>query len=224
MVGLELWLKYYSKYFDKIFVWGRGTKPAYTDKLNEFKEKYHMDYEIGSILSDPETVVRELREMQTKFFEDNQWVCFANVDEFLVTDTDRFKDLTDLMDNYDGDWIACEAYDVMNLDTEPRLDYSAPILSQRKYWIRNVNYNKVLLSKVFMSWNPGLHQIDSIDHIKSKDIEGTGLYLVHLKYADIGDKNDRDFGPVLSSVKEYGYVKEGLDKLLIIPEKVKSFL
>ena len=224
MVALDLWLSYYRKYFDDILVMCRSTKPEYRLTLNTLKMKYGCEFEEGKELLDPERTLQEIKDKQLIFSQDHDWMLFANVDEFLIADPDKFKDLKDLMKRTKKDWIPSEAFDVLQLKSEPRLDYSSPILNQRKYWIKNESYNKVILSKVPLNWNNGLHQIKEVDAETSKGYKNTGLYLVHLKYADITHDENRDLGPVKSSVNNFGLIDEDTLKKQLIPNKIKKFL
>ena len=134
----------------------------------------------------------------------------------------RYKDLGDLMKRKKDIWVACEGMEVIQLKSEKPIDYSKPYLAQRRYWLKNTSYNKIILSRVPLDWVPGLHRLSDIDEDESRAIACTGLYLVHLKHADMRavgrDLNLRQY-PIDAIVKDH----EPSDRL-VIPERIKKFL
>ena len=224
MVGLKLWLKYYSKYFDRIHLVCVATKPEYHPQLNKLQDTYNLTYEFQPVsLIDPDTAFKAINERQRRFFDSFDWVLYCNLDEFLIPDTKKYKNLKDVMKKYPLNWIACEGFDVVQAEDENPIDFSKPYLKQRRYWIKNSNYNKVLLSRVMLEWNAGFHQVKEMDPLNSTLIKDTGLYLVHLKYADMHPQLPRDFGPQVTTYHAdiLGRPKE--DRWLI-PEEVRKFI
>lgn len=200
LVILNLWVKYYSKYFDKLYVYCFNTKEEKWSDLLKLKAKFpKVDFEKlesyngDRIDGDPRVAVGFIRNRQDAFLKEHKWVLFANCDEYLLA-----KNLKSLLKNPSLIVIPCEGFDIVQDENEKRLRYNRNILTQRKYWVKNPNYNKIILSRIPLSWNQGLHQPDYIGTEESKQIRNTGLYLVHLKHADL--KRKGDFGPKISVV------------------------
>lgn len=227
LVILDLWLSYYSRYFDDVFIICNGTEDGYIPLLEERKAKYKFTYKrLESFLGDPGTALSVVKENQLNLLKDHDWVLYCNCDEIIATNPKKFKDLKELMETCDKDWVACVGYDVVEWN-EPAIDYSKPFFAQRKYWVKDHNYNKILLSKVPLAWNEGQHQIDGISGEDSKSIKGTGLYLVHLKHADLeaeaANVNGRHFGPMRTSADAY-IMDRRKDSRLKIPSWLKELL
>ncbi len=106
--------------------------------------------------------------------------------------------------------IPCVRYDVNQHGGEKPLDYTKPILAQRKYWLRNRNYNKIILSKTPLVWDQGQHRTTDMHQNQSMAIEDTGLLLVHLKHADLKPAGVRDFGPLKTNAERW--VQEGIER------------
>ena len=210
----RVWYNYYSKYFDAIHVLCYGTKKEYQKQLKKLKNTT-IEY-VADEVNRPEDIIHFLKEKQITFFEKYDWVLYCNLDEFLITKPSKFKDLRDLMKTYKKDYIHAIAYDIVKTPCELPIDYSRPILAQRKNWVKNTDYNKIILSRVPLNWNAGTHQIDSISGEESKCFKNKGLYLVHLKQID-HERQDDDLGPHYA-IKPEEY--RG-DKAELIPNFIK---
>ena len=121
------------------------------------------------------------------------------------------------------DWVACEGYEVIQVDGERPISYSKSYFKQRKYWIRNRNYNKILLSKVYLDWVDGMHKLAKMTDEESKAIKNTGLYLVHLKHADLKPTRKRDFGPHQTTL-DSNIMEHWRKYKKLIPEQVRKAL
>jgi hypothetical protein len=141
---------------------------------------------------------QKIKDKQVEFLKDNEWVLFTNCDEIVAADPRKYKDIREFMEKVKDDYVPCEAFDVLQDKGEPPLDYDMTLLAQRKFWIKNINYNKIILSRVPLDWNEGQHQIKYDGGEESKGFKDTGLYLIHLKFAD-KPSPDRDLGPFQSN-------------------------
>ena len=218
-IGLKLWLDYYKRYFDAIHVIGRGTRDENLPALEAMGKEYNFTHEVHGILGDPREEAKNLSDRAAEYHRSYDWVLYCDMDEFLVADPRLYDALKDLMDCHPGPWVACTAYDVLQLEDEEPIDFEKPYLTQRKYWIRNKDYNKVLLSKIPIYWGAGLHQINEVNEEMSKKIDRTGLFLTHLKNAD-PHAEGRDLGPTLSN-RHYGTVTQNQPNLELIPKEVR---
>lgn len=214
-VILELWLKYYSRFFEDLFVIADDTNiddPEFKRLLATYKFKFEwIPLEI-----DPSTLLGTVRAKQCEFLQDHEWVLYTNCDEYLVPS--QYKDLGELMEKCELPYISCEAFDVFQDDGEKPIDFAKPYLKQRKYWFKNNSYNKTVLSRVPLEWVPGCHRTGNMSDEDQKNIKDTGLYLVHLKYADMDVVRDnltykREF--------EYDVLEKGKSERMEIPPKVR---
>lgn len=225
MVILELWLKYYSRWFEALHVMGLGTKAKY-GSLEFLKKKY--DFSFEKIEIDPthdifhaaDVFVNTIREKQASFLESYDWVLYCNCDEYLVP-SDPDKSLRDLMEKSDADYVHSEAFDVIQLESEGPIDYTRDYMSQRTSWVKNTSYNKTLLSRVPLAWNAGCHQIEGMSEDDSKQIKNTGLFLVHLKYSDLRPLGKRDFNDRSPNLESHLTDPEP-DHIAKIPDFVRS--
>jgi len=220
MVILELWLKYYSRWFDHLVVIGSGTKDMYKGEIKLLQKRYGFEFapipfndSIGELL----TMVKD---KQVELLKDHKWVLYTNCDEYLITDPKRYKDLKELMNKTWKKYVHCEAFDVYQADDEDPIDYSKPYLKQRKYWFKNKSYNKVILSRVELDWSNGCHRPNFITSEESRELKNVGLYLVHLKYSD-PNAAGRDFGPYETTM-EGDLLSKGMELKTLIPEELKE--
>ena len=186
MVMLELWLSYYSRYFNDLYVITYGELGA--DKLLEkykFTILQQLDEDIDSGGLHSIKSLNLISETQKKLLRDHDWVLYSDVDEFVVPDP-KYKDLKDFMLKSGEKQTFCEGYEIYQDEEEGGIDYSKPILQQRKYWVKDENgsYNKPLLSRIGSKWTHGFHKLKDMTDDEAKAIRDTGLYLLHLRDID----------------------------------------
>lgn len=222
MIALELWAKYYSRYFDELLVLCCGTKPKYGEKLKELEEKYHLKSEkLEANEYDPGDANRLICKKQQGLLKDHQWVLYSNCDEIVTTRPDKYEDLRDFMIRSKKKWEWCIGYEILKEEDESWLDYTKPILRQRRSWLKNPAMNKVLLSRVPLSWNAGQHQIEETKTKPPIKMRNYGLYLLHLKHTDYNAPN-RDYVP--SQRPMFAYVIENWKWKGPIPEELKDVI
>lgn len=228
MIGLKLWLSYYTRYFDDVYVFGFNCKDTTRDNLRGLQSLFSFNWEVleqfgnDKVDGDPLVMLGFLKAKQEELLKSHKWVLFCNVDEILVTST-RYRHLKDLMDTTDKLVVPCVAYEVIQVAGEKPIDYKKPYFMQRSYWIKNPNYNKIILSRIALKWNAGAHQVEEVQEDESKHFFNTGLYLIHLKHVDLQRKGD--FGPYFSIVKEDANITEHWrDRKEKIPQHIRKLL
>ena len=219
MVILNLWLSYYSKYFDYLVVIGNGTKESY-GKLEPLKEKYDFYFERIDFAGNSESTLDICKRKQKELLEKYNWVLYCDCDEFIVADPKKYMDLRVFMDAYPAEKCYCEGFNVLQVENEQPINFAFPYLSQRKYWSKDIDYNKPLLSKVPLNWAPGCHREMEIPDTDGKKIADTGLFLHHLKYADLKYKEPRDLGPTFTNL-DHGKITEGMKIKQEIPQNIR---
>lgn len=206
-IRFGLWLSYYSKYFDDLYVFSCGTPDGFFD---EFHEKYKFTvivvedeiYGLGS----HDAVFKK----QEELIKENDWTLYTDMDEYVIPDPEVYKDLKDYMLKSRVKQPYCEGFEVFKSAGENDIDWSQPILQQRKKWVKDAtgSYNKPALSKIKSDWVLGFHKLSDMADTDVKLIDNTGLYLAHVKHI-----NDSEGVPSIAENKP--------EK---IPEKVKLAL
>lgn len=217
LVVLDFWLSYYSKHFDHLHVMFCG-RDVYIPKLEERATQYPLTYSRHTeSMINVEDAAQAISDKQKEFLQDYDWVLFTNCDEIIAPDP-KYKNFDELIADKNLDSIPCEGFDVL-CETGVSIDYRKPVLKQCKYWVKDVSYNKTILSRVPIEWNSGQHAPKNILAELTKEYKDTGLYLIHLKWAD-NPGEDRDTGPFKSQGAP-GFKDE--DKVLT-PDWVKELI
>lgn len=245
-----LWLKYYSQFFDAEDIYViHLCKPIHVpfdswiqDQSGFVRLPYpdlgHCDFQI---------VVDRAKGFQTQLLEKYETVLFAEVDELLA-----HKDgLGNYMDGFCGDFVRCTGYNVLHdFNEEPKIDFSKPIMSQRKWWYFDHLYSKAIMSRIPLDWCWGFHNCDQ-NHGWDQN-NGLGgrpsdpdLIMVHLRNMDLSlctaralerQKNEDDseyskrmreggvgFQHWLNEFEIKAWFNLGFDKRELIPEFAKQF-
>ena len=108
------------------------------------------------------------------------WVLYTDVDELLLAEPGRFKDLPSFCASLDTpETVTAIGFDVQHVpDLEPALETALPIGPQRG-WMRFTSAMcKPVLTRQPLCWSPGFHCSD-------KPLAFAGLYLFHLHWADL---------------------------------------
>lgn len=202
-VILDVWIRYYRKEFDLYVI---VDQPKHLDEI-ERREKEGVTFIRGEAMLSTEHAKNKTREVQDELLKKYDWVLFTNCDEIIAPEP-KYKDFDDLITKLDQDFISCEGFEVLECN-EPPIDFTKPLLKQRKYWMKHFNMNKTLLSRVPLVWREGHHSIVGTEAEETKLINDTGLYLIHLRHFNLkGDKiaedtKTRDFGPFLHPPHNY---------------------
>lgn len=204
---LELWLSYYSKYFDELYVIGCQVSES---DVSDLKKKYPFNFIYTDAIIYDLGAHQIVFNQQKELLKDHEWVLHADIDEFVVPT--GYANLKSFMRYSKKDQTFCEGFQVFKSQDEGTLDYTKPILQQRKYWFKDTgaSYNKPCLSRVVSDWTIGFHKINSMEDGAVRNIQNTGLILIHLKYADL-----------TGGIEE---LNDGISRALLIPEYIKRML
>ena len=113
----------------------------------------------------------------TALLERYDTVAYTDVDELLVADPRRFRDLTDLAATADADVLTAFGTNVLHVEGEAPLDLARPITAQRRWTRPFSSLCKPVLARRPVQWAPGFHYADAASRFGS-------LYLFHIAYAD----------------------------------------
>jgi hypothetical protein len=173
-VFLELWLKYYSKYIQNIFVIDNLTLDGSIERCQKL---YNFNI-INDIYVPYNDHVnhwnKRIKKIQQYLFNYYDVVIYADTDEIIVS---LDCPLDTYIENMKTDYITCTGYDVIDINEIP-INLDKPILEQRKYWFRDKWMDKTLISKIPINWEYGFHWHDNINIYDEK------LLLIHLNRVD----------------------------------------
>ena len=87
-------------------------------------------------------------------------VLFAEVDEFVIPDPDRYGSLKDYIAKTPGPVARCTGYDVVHVPAEePPLNLEdESLLAQRRYWKPSPKYDKTLIAREPVMYDTGFHR------------------------------------------------------------------
>ena len=161
-VYLPIWLSYYSKYFESqdIYVLDHDSTDGSIERARQQYSfncvKVHHDgvYNNQFIIS---TMIGAQRELLERY---NLVIC-SDTDELIMADPITWPSLNAYLDNFSHDIIACNSRSIQQQRTEPAIDLTKGILSQRSVWFSEPNYNKVVVTRVPIIWNSGYGAIDN---------------------------------------------------------------
>lgn len=178
---LPLWLKYYSELFgmENLYVLDHQSTDGSTSGLQCNVATVRND-----TLCDAVWLLSVLKRIQKNLLEKYEYVIRADADEFVIPDSDKYKNLShylDYMRENSMDTICCFGHEVIHKRfEEPPLDWRKSILAeQRKYWVHIYQYDKPVIASRPMNWTLGVHYEEGIEH-KRDD----ALLLVHLHKVD----------------------------------------
>lgn len=169
-----IWLNYYSRFFESedIYVLDHDTVDGSTDGDGFQRER------VSKRTFDNRWLRQIVQRKQRQLLESYDNVVFVDVDE-IVAPNPLLGDLGDYLARFNGVWINCLGYEVIQMPDEAPLDLSRSILSQRRCWFPNSIYDKSVLSSVPIEWKLGFHG--------RRDNHGRfdpDLRLIHLHRAD----------------------------------------
>ena len=152
-----LWERYYAPFFDHV------EKYIYPFEMKK-------DY-IGRVM----VMNAKLKQLLHKY----DVVVIADEDEIIVPDPEKYKDLGDYLDRFDGEGARVIGYNIMEMPGALPLDIELKITDQRFYWQRDPLYDKPMIARVEFNFRPGKHTCD-------RDLpQDPDLYLFHLRDADL---------------------------------------
>ncbi len=219
LVILDVWIRYYKKEFDLYVI---IDQPKHLDEIAK-REAEGIKFIRGEQMESVLCANEKIKEVQKDLLKDYDWVLFSNCDEIFVPDP-KYKSFDELIKDKDSDYIASEAFEIVEWN-EPPIDFTKPLLKQRKYWMKNYHMNKITLSRVPLNWTKGQHRLEETTDQDTESYCDIGLYLLHLRHINLQDdgNNPRDFGPFLHPPHNHVLTHLELQKCPM-PEWVKDVI
>ena len=171
---LPLWLRYYSQFFapEDIHVLDHDTTDGSTDRDGFVR------LPVSNRSFDNRWMGRQVRTLQRRLLERYDSVLFVDCDE-IIAPNPALGDLGEYLARFDGSWITCLGYEVLQMPGEEPLRFDEPILAQRGHWFASSLYDKPALSTVPLDWKPGFHGLKGNHTRYDPD-----LRMIHLHRAD----------------------------------------
>ena len=123
---LPLWLKYYSKYFEKIVVINDRTKDG---SIEECKKEYDFEeVKTEPIEGEPylKFRVRTVEKVRERLLKNYKYIVFADADEFIVADPDKYLGLNQYLHQLSDQYVYCTGREVAPEETN--IIWEEPIL------------------------------------------------------------------------------------------------
>ena len=172
---LPIWLNYYSSQigFENLFVVDHGSSDKSTDikGLNIFR--------IPASPTEERKRAKFISSLHSSLLMEYDCVIYTDVDEFLVADPANWRNLPDLIENTSYPIICGKGVNILHAhDTEPAIDFSRPLLSQRRWGVFDPYFCKPVISRIPLEWEPGFHTCGKQVYFHFE------LYMFHLKSID----------------------------------------
>ena len=174
-VWARVWARHYARQVgaEHCFLLDHGSDDGSTEGLGVRVERF-----ARSALDEDERAAR-VSVRAARLLQDYDAVVHADIDELLIADPRRFRDLRAFAAATGGDVVTAVGLDVQHLPQEEApLVVDRPIGEQRS-WVR---FSAAMCKPAFVRrpvcWKPGFHACDA-------PLATGGLFLLHLRYVDL---------------------------------------
>ncbi len=175
-VFLPIWLRYYSRHFSArdIFVFDHGSTDGSVAAAQARFGFQHARVD-HPLFNDFPWYTAFVEARQRELLESYDVVAYAEADEILWHPSGLRRYLT----FFTRDAVRATGWNLWHdRSQEPDLDPARSILSQRRYWFRNPEYDKPLIARVPLRYEFGFHQCAECEEIDPD------LLLLHLHTMD----------------------------------------
>jgi hypothetical protein len=174
---LPIWIKHYSKFFNKedLYVLDHQSTDDSTINLD-----VNVVQVTNDLAFDHQWLVDTVKNFQVKLLDSYECVIFAESDELLYSTDMPFTEFVNKFIDSDDSYLTCEGYEmIQNLENEIPLTPNNLIMPNRNYWFRTTMYDKTLISKIPLDWEWGFHSVSG----KTNKF-GSNLFMCHLHRCD----------------------------------------
>jgi hypothetical protein len=229
---LPHWLKYYRPNFDECVIIVKELRPGSAELIDKLAKEYDSKVVLFEYPSDHPLNQRDnpayINEVKNEYLRRHKWICYAQADEFLVPDPKIYKNLSEYiecMDKWDKQYSYAEGYTVVHdYDNEPSMDWTQPLLQQRKYWYRNVSYNKPMIMNYPHELVGGFHKFKiHTDPDVITNLPDVNLRMLHLDAIDLGMMLYRSRHRVNDDASAKKYIDQYKENREPILERYKVF-
>jgi hypothetical protein len=182
-LGLHLWLEHYRKYAPTadLYILDHESKGSYALTLQALAAEY------GAVVVPVKNgtsfnygwLVETVRRFQQFLLSSYRWVCFSEIDELVWFAPGT---LEDCVTKSHSQFMRAAGMNVVHKrDEEPDINWTAPVLKQRKYWYQSTKYSKICLAARPVQFGYGFHTAHNVPSVLPPVSE---LFLLHLHQAD----------------------------------------
>lgn len=216
------WHKYYSRYFEPQDIYildhllaGNGCADPFADRCNVDRVQYDLTFDHIWLKALVEAKQRWLLDRYEK-------VLFAEIDEFVAPDPNKYADLTDYIRRFSAPVGRVAGYNVVQVGDQPRLDLTADsILSQRTHWAAHEAFDKPLLATVPLEYTLGFHTAADA----GRGTIDSDLHMIHLKWVCLDYLIEKNREICERRWSSYDWQSNmGVEHKMLSPEDVRGFI
>lgn len=186
-----LFIEYYRKWFDSKDIYvldhyldGKSKNQSIKDECNLVPWDYPVTFDEGARYD-------RINLLHIDLISKYNTIVHCDIDEFIVPNPEKFKGgLGQYLEvKVNKKQVRCRGYEVLHLQDEPAINLgNKPLLKQRKWWVPNPTYDKVVITRQPTVIIPGFHETSHTMQYyganKVKTPFDNDLYLIHLKRLD----------------------------------------
>ena len=185
---------YFQSYYGGLF----GNENIYaigdpnTDSFMYMFEKANLLQLGAEFQGDYGTHCRMVQNTQNMLLEKYDTVVFAEVDEFIFPNPEKYTDLKHFLSVNKDDFFRVQGFNVIHdMDNEKPIDPKRPIMSQRKWWYKHGTENGGGESKMLITRKPGVSYHAGFHWSEPSVPEHPDLFNFHLHEFDFNICNSR---------------------------------
>jgi hypothetical protein len=179
-IFLPIWLKYYSKYFDKedIYILNHQTD---SDNAMNISREFNV-IPVKNPFYDYFWHTELTKSFYQFLLKSYEYVLYADVDEIIFPNPGSSKlNLRDYINFTTASVVGSIGYELVHDKVhEPAIDLTKEILCQRKWLQTSKIYSKTLLANQALDWEVGFHKIKNENNLSIRN----DLILLHLHRMD----------------------------------------
>jgi hypothetical protein len=180
-----IWWRYYTKAFPSrdIYVLDHDSEGDGVDAINDaycdstfnwLRVRHPLSY-------DHAWMTRTASTFQHYLLQSYAAVLFTAADEIVIPPPDR-SSLVEYIQASIVPYERCDGYEIVHrYESEPALDWTAPLLAQRSWWYGSAYYSKPLLARIPLYWDKGFQ----VAHNVPRAWPRSRLQLLHLHKIDL---------------------------------------
>lgn len=205
---LDIFLDYYSRFFKETDIY--VIKHVYKDVVDDinFNDQCNVIEWHHNVLCDEVARYNFINSVYKKLLFKYETIVFSDIDEIIVPNPDVYPNgLSEYLERInDKTFIRTKGFEVLHVpEEEPELNVlKKPYLSQRKWWFRNHNFDKVLVNRNYIKFYAGCHETDLTMQILKETGKVTpfdpDLLLIHLKRIDYNICKEKIFDLLIQNL------------------------
>ncbi|MFP6600587.1 MAG: glycosyltransferase family 2 protein [Deltaproteobacteria bacterium] len=189
-VWLPVWMKHYRSQLDAahLYILDHDSDGEGAALLDELKRAGANVVPVHRRVSfDHSWLAETVERFQRFLLSSYEAVLFVEIDEIVATAPGSqyagLGDYAEVVLDRRHKFVRCAGFEVVHKpEEEPPLDWTQPLLKQRKWWYASEKYSKPLLSRMPLSWRKGFHRTSNV-RVRSRQID-QDLLLIHLHKLD----------------------------------------